>query len=146
MNRRGFSLIELMIVVSIMGILASIALPAYQHARRQADAAHLIADFNSIRLAAYNQFTTQGTYPASTGWGVVPAVFAPTLGAGFPFEYKTVDYRWMRWGDPQGNRGGNLPRFGLEFRTNDKALLAVVRSKFGGMATGSGNRLTLIME
>ena len=52
MNRRiqqGFTLIELMIVVAIIGILAAVALPAYQDYTRRAKASEIVLAASSAR-------------------------------------------------------------------------------------------------
>jgi prepilin-type N-terminal cleavage/methylation domain-containing protein len=61
-NQRGFTLVELMIVVIIVGILAAVAIPMYQGATERAKASEAVAALGTIRGAMRVYYAEHGTY------------------------------------------------------------------------------------
>ena len=62
-GRRGFTLIELMIVISIIGILAAIAVPNYKIGLLKAREAVLLENLYNIRNTIDQFYTDQGKLP-----------------------------------------------------------------------------------
>jgi len=70
---RGFTLIELMIVVAIIGILASIAIPSYQHYTIRAQVAEALLLIDEIKPSIRDYYKDRGTFPADNEIAGVPA-------------------------------------------------------------------------
>ncbi len=59
-KQQGFTLIELMIVVAIIGILAAIAIPAYQDYIARSQVNRVLGELASIKTASEEALTVQG--------------------------------------------------------------------------------------
>jgi len=62
--QKGFTLIELMIVVAIIGILAAIALPAYQDYTKRAKMSEVLGFVGAAKTAVAEAYQSTGTLPA----------------------------------------------------------------------------------
>jgi len=67
--QRGFTLIELMIVVAIVGILAAIALPAYNTYATHAKISEVILAASGCRTTVAEVYQTASSAPAAGSWG-----------------------------------------------------------------------------
>ena len=62
--QKGFTLIELMIVVAIVGILAAVAIPAYQDYTIRAQVTEGVSLAGAAKAAVVESFGSNGTWPA----------------------------------------------------------------------------------
>ncbi len=89
-NPYGFTLIEIMVVVVILGILAAIIIPRISDRPEQARRTKAIMDIKSIETALSLYQMDNGTYP-STEQGLEALVEQPTIGR-IPTNYAEGGY------------------------------------------------------
>ena len=142
-NRRGWTMIELLTVLVVLGLLANIAILKYIDLTRTAYAAQVAGEFVTVRLAAYNyEADHNNQWPADRGPGVVPPELVTYLPNGFTFTRPSYQLDWDNLGP-----GGSPYQLAVSLTTTDTRLLSALVQNLGTRAPYfvAGNRLTYIL-
>ena len=73
MNKKGFTLVEIMIVVVIIGLLAAMAIPAFQKVRERSQAKTVLNNCRQLSNAADQYFLEHGVISVSSDLLVGPS-------------------------------------------------------------------------
>ncbi|PXF63290.1 pilin [Kangiella spongicola] len=76
---KGFTLIELMIVIAIIGILAAIAIPAYQDYTAKAQVSEGIASAGQVKVGITEFYTTKGLMPPANQYNINGGRYTSTV-------------------------------------------------------------------
>lgn len=67
MDKKGFTLVELIVTVSIIAILAAIAIPAYVGQQKRATRSEAYSNLSALRLLEEQYYAENGAYTVSLG-------------------------------------------------------------------------------
>lgn len=121
--KKGFTLVELLVVVAIVGTLSTIIVNTVDRAREKGRYSRAVLEFRSIANALELYYLEYGNYPAETAVGEHPD--GPQGGVGKYLAQENHDYwpkgpwsisryDWENWNDPD-TPGAKIYQISLRF-------------------------------
>jgi len=132
-GRDGFTLVELLLIMVLIGILALIAMPNYRAATLKARAVDLRADIDVVEQAARDYNSDVFGWPGDAATGVIPSELNGYLPDGFTFQGDGYQLDWESVSIPGGIPGypGVTRIFGVGAVVDEPELGQAVVNIFG---------------
>jgi type II secretion system protein G len=132
-NQNGFTLVEMLVVITIIGILAALAIPNMTKARNKAKEAEVKANLHVIQAALERFYTDNKQYPAYLGGG--------DQGGWYRFQQRMADAgedaRWLS--DPLIEKGYIDISYPRNPFVNQAESINIVKLTGGNSNAGSGD-------
>jgi prepilin-type N-terminal cleavage/methylation domain-containing protein len=132
-RRRGFTFVEILVTVIVLGVLSSLALLKYIDLRHRALSASATADLQAVRLAAYSVWYEHGTWPPEVSAGTIPPGLTPYLPGGFSFIKPEYTLDWDNFVPPGGGPTGAM-QLGVVVSSSNARLMKALQDNLGNKA------------
>lgn len=147
--RRGYSFVELLVVLIFIGLLVNLAIPRYYDMKRRATAASILGDVHAVRVALFSRFAEHQAFPSETGPGMVPPDLVEYLPDGFTFTRPDYEYDYEVWSMSSGTPvdPGQETMIGVAVTINDPNLVTqlLITASKGYGPFHAGNKVTFFI-
>jgi prepilin-type N-terminal cleavage/methylation domain-containing protein len=145
-QREGFTIIELMMVMIVIGLLAGLAVLKYVDLRHRARASQVAAELEAVRIAAYGAWYEHNAWPSDASAGEVPVDLVPYLPQGFTFAQPEYTLDWENFVPPGGGPSGGM-QLGVVVTATSPRLQKTLEQTLGNRMpfVSIGNTLTFII-
>ncbi len=141
-DQSGFSLLELLLVVVIMGIVANLAIPSFQKAQERARAQKIVGDFIVFRTAVTDYYTRNNQWPKNQTAGVMPPELSDYLGDRLQWKNPPTAVRtrlkeseyyldWTNWSDQPSRTRQTGVVVGFSVKAKDVELKKMIEEAWG---------------
>ena len=148
-SARGFTLVEIMVVVVVIGLLAAMAIPAFQRVQTTARISRVANDFRTFAQAFETHALQTGGWPPNAGSGAIPTGMSGSFKEDVWRATTAIGGRW-NW---EFNRSGIMAGISIAGFTCTEAQLIAIDAKLddGNLETGTvrlttSDRFTYILE
>ena len=104
-HHKGFTLVELMVVIVIIGVLAAVAVPKFSNAINKAHCVVVPHTLSKISMAQEAYYTESGEYKDNCGWG--PGTIEARITAGEKLGIRVRDNGYFRYSSDRTTTGFN---------------------------------------
>lgn len=145
-TRRGFTFIELLVVIIVLGLLSGLAVLKYLDLKNRALTAQAAADMESIRLAAYGTWYETGAWPGEVGPGMVPAEMVNYLPKNFSFSRPEYTLDWENLVPPGGGTSAGM-QIGVVISSSNSRMQLALEQTLGnkGPFFVTGSEVTFVI-
>jgi prepilin-type N-terminal cleavage/methylation domain-containing protein len=145
-TRRGFTFVEMLVVMIVLGLLAALGTLRYMDMKNRALTAQAAADMEAVRLAAYSAWYETGAWPAEVGPGIVPTELGPYLAKGFTFTRPEYTLDWENFVPPSGGTTAGM-QLGVVISSSNSRMQLALEHTLGnkGPFFITGNDLTFVL-
>lgn len=110
-NNKGYTLVELLVVCTIIGILSTIAIPTFSDVRKSVKVARSISEINGLEKEIIGYAVEKGDFPVETNWIALIHRDGTLDPWGNPYVYKRFVATEMR--NAGGVENGDFDLFSL---------------------------------